>query len=132
MRRMVSPFYLIQDFCSLWFVCPVLFQVYDIIWGQCLTNSSFIGLSSGISCSANKTALLLYCFLFRCILPFVLLCIIKHLLRFQLSICKSSCPCKHSLGKQDKRAPIRLLPLQWFRSSFGWKNSILSSLSVNT
>lgn len=81
---MVSAFYPIQDFCYLWFVCPVLFQVYDIIWGQCLTNSSFIGLRSGMSCPANKsTALLLYfCFLFCCILPFVLLCIIKHLLRF--------------------------------------------------
>ena len=125
MRRMVSPFYPIQDFCYLWFICPVLFQVYDIIWDQCLSNSSFIGLSSGMSCPA-----------FRCILPFVLLCIIKHLLRFQLYICKPSCHCKHSLGRQDKQAPIcflrQLLLLQWFRSSFRWKNIILSSLSVYT
>lgn len=126
---MVSPFYPIQDFCYLWFVCPVLFQVYDIIWGPIpdqlfLHRFEFWHVLFGQQNSSF--ALLLFVLLY-----FAFCFAVYNKASVDLCICKS-CHCKHSLGKQDKRAPIRLLLLQWFRSSFGWKNSILSSLSVNT
>lgn len=134
-----------SDFCYCSVVgFPALFQVYDIIWGA-VTNQVFLHRFRlwRILYIFVKGYFLMLCQQNNCfavLFIFVLLYLIKHLLRFKFCICKSFCYCRYNLGKLENQAFVyflRLLSLpEWFWSSFGtkfgWKNNKLSSLSVHT